>query len=66
MYKRQGEDPFGLEATGPCVGSGNQRTLTVYDKEKAGVPGMEAIGAMAAIGLLGTALVLRRRREVLL
>jgi len=65
-YYFTGQDPLGLKATGPCVGGDNQRTLTVYDKEKAGVPGLEAIWAMAAIGLLGTVLVLRRRREVML
>ncbi|NIP33743.1 MAG: hypothetical protein GWN18_02325 [Thermoplasmata archaeon] len=63
-YYFLGEDPLGLEATGPCVGDENIRTMTVYPKEAAAVPGMGAILAMMAIGLLGLATAIRRRKEV--
>jgi hypothetical protein len=65
-YYFAGEDPFGLEATGPCVGRDNQRTMTVYEKQKSGTPGMESVLAMAAIGLVGLAVILHRRREVIM
>ncbi|UCC92923.1 MAG: right-handed parallel beta-helix repeat-containing protein [Thermoplasmata archaeon] len=63
-YYFTGEDPFGLEATGPCVGSGNARTMTVYEMSKSATPGAEAIMAVTAIALLGAAAVVLRRREV--
>ncbi len=63
-YYFTGEDPLGLEATGPCVGEDNARTMTVYAREKAGTPGMEALMAIGAITVLGLTLIARRRREV--
>ena len=63
-YYFTGEDPLGLEATGPCVGEDDARTMTVYEREKSGTPGMEALMAIGAITVLGLTLVTRRRREV--
>jgi hypothetical protein len=62
-YHFAAQDTFGFDATGPCVGDENQRTLMVYERQAAATPGMEGILAMAALGVLGTTLVLRRRRE---
>ncbi len=63
-YHFQGSDAFGFEATGPCVGEGNQRTMTVYDDQMSATPGLGTAMTLAALGVLGAALVLRRRREV--
>ena len=65
-YFFTGEDPLGLEATGPCVGDGNARTMMVYAKEKSSTPGMGALAALTAIILLGVAMVVRNRRGVVL
>ena len=63
-YHFLGTDAFGFEATGPCVGEGNQRTMTVYDDQTSATPSLGAVMTLAAMGVLGAALVLRRRREV--
>jgi hypothetical protein len=62
-YHFEGTDSFGFDATGPCVGDENERTITVYEEQTAAVPGLQAIMAFAALGILGTALALQRRRE---
>lgn len=61
-YHFGARDTLGFDATGPCVGDENERTLTVYKQTEA-APGMEAVLAMTAMALLGSVLVLRRRRE---
>jgi len=62
-YYFQATDDYGFDANGPCVGDGNRRTFTVYEEEKSGVPGAEAVLVLVTLGIVGAAVILQRRRE---